>query len=525
MASRHLLATLLTYHFQCYRATYIMLHWTPQTPFNQPSSLRPAPKYLNPSKLEFDIVGVRAYSRARMAPFSFLANPFALILTQRLTLVLLVGFTSSDSFLRLMLFPLLVVWQLYMLPYYSESAQCKIWVLFWAGEAIFASLHYIEKIFLRKWSYDTASISMKSASISASVGSSKIQGSLQTREKTQASTKTLDSDGEGSLWRRFRFGLYVAFSDRYIGSPYQVAHTPPYSTSKPSYIPSRISFVLRKICIIITCYLLVDIFSQLSNPSLNSKIYSDTRIPFASRLWHGQMTVSEIATRTASSIGFWFLGYLVVQACYSTLSLLAVCAGVSMPKLERPIFGTVGEAYTLRGFWRGTWHQLLRSRLTSIADWVTYDLLALPRSSGEKDKAGKLRVKALVLRLGPRYTHLLVCFVVSGIAHQVLDVALGLSWKESSAVVFFVLMAVGIMAEDAVQWACYDILLRVTNHQITKERPEARRPLLARIIGYSWVVFWFGVSTPWYAYPTLSRDEGGVKDPILPFSVVRWIMK
>ncbi|KAG6988572.1 hypothetical protein G7Y79_00071g097430 [Physcia stellaris] len=500
-----------------------MLHWTPQTPFNQPSSLRPAPKYLNPSKLEFDIVGVRAYSRARMAPFSFLANPFALILTQRLTLVLLVGFTSSDSFLRLMLFPLLVVWQLYMLPYYSESAQCKIWVLFWAGEAIFASLHYIEKIFLRKWSYDTASISMKSASISASVGSSKIQGSLQTREKTQASTKTLDSDGEGSLWRRFRFGLYVAFSDRYIGSPYQVAHTPPYSTSNPSYIPSRISFVLRKICIIITCYLLVDIFSQLSNPSLNSKIYSDTQIPFASRLWHSQMTVLEIATRTASSIGFWLGNCLALQAIYSAMSLLAVCTGLSRPELERPIFGSAREAYTLRGFWGRAWHQTIRGRLTSVADWVTYDLLELPRSSGRKGEAGKRWAKALIPRLGSRYTHVMVCFLVSGVAHQFLDVAMGLRWGESGAVVFFVLMAVGIMAEDALQWAWYDALLSLGDRENTPERFGERGSLWARIIGYFWVVFWFSVSTPWWAYPVMSRNVGGVKNEVLPFSVVRWI--
>lgn len=458
-----------------------------------------------------------------MAPFSFLANPFALVLTQRLTMVLLVGLTSSDSPLRLMPFPLFVIWHLYMLPRYFETIPRVTWVAFWAGEAIFANLHYIEKIFLRKWSYDTASLLTKSASISANVGSSKVQGPLQTRDKTQASTETLDSDGEGSLWRRFRFGLYIAFSDRYIGTPYQVAHTPPYSASNPFYIPSRNSFVLRKICIIITCYLLVDIFSQLSNPSLNSKIYSDTQIAFASRLWHGQMTVSEIAIRTATTIGFWFGNCLVFQAIYSAMSLLAVCTGVSRPELERPTFGSAREAYTLRRFWGRAWHQTIRGRLTSVADWVTYDLLVLPRSSGRKGEAGKRWAKALIPRLGSRYAHVMVCFLVSGVAHQFLDVALGLRWGESGAVVFFVLMAVGIMAEDAVQWVWYDALLSVGDQQNTPERLGERGALWARIIGYFWVVFWFSVSTPWYAYPMMSRNEGGVKNEVLPFSAVRWL--
>ena len=270
---------------------------------------------------------------------------------------------------------------------------------------------------------------------------------------------------------------------------------------------------------------MLDILSQRSDSSLNAIIYADTEIPFVSRLWHGHMSILEITIRTVTSIVFWFVGFLVVQVCYSALSLLAVSAGVSRPEVERPVFGSVAEAYTLRGFWGRAWHQFLRSRLTSIADWVTYDLLALPRSSGKSSKGegrnGK--AKALIMKLGSRYTHVLVCFLVSGIAHQFHDVALGMRWGESGAVVFFVLMAVGIMVEDAVQCVWYDVLLSVRDRRNTQQGPEVRGALWARIIGFLWVVFWLSVSTPWYAYPTMSRNEGGLKDQIVPFSVVGWI--
>lgn len=457
----------------------------------------------------------------KMAQFSFFAGLFALIFTQRLAMALLVGFTSSHSFLRPMLFPPMLLWSLYMLPHYSETIPRTILVVFCAGEASWANLHYVEKILLRRWSYDTASPLMKSPSIPAKVGSSKDQDSLEARRKKQPPTQS--SDGEGSLWNRLRFRLYIAFSDRYIGSPYQVAHTPPYSASNPSYIPSRPSFILHKISILGTCYLMLDILTQLSDPSANSTIYSDTQIPFASRLWHGQMTIPEMRIRTATSIGFWFACYLLAQSFYGAFSLLAVCAGVSRPELARPVFGSIGEAYTLRGFWGRTWHQLLRGRLTSIADRVTYDVLALPRSSAREGKAAKERGVAPILRLASRYTHLLVCFFVSGLMHQVLDLALGLRWGESHVTFFFVLMAVGIMAEDAVQWVWYDVLLSARNQRNTQKRLEARGAWWSRIIGYLWVVVWFSISTPYYAYPNMSRNEVGVKDEIVPFSVVRWM--
>ena len=177
-------------------------------------------------------------------------------------------------------------------------------------------------------------------------------------------------------------------------------------------------------------------------------------------------------------------------------------------ELERPIFGSFTEAHTVRGFWGRFWHQLLRCRLVAVADWVTYDVLRMPRSSN--------RGGVNVVRIVARYTHILCCFLVSGVFHHVIDVAQGLRWWESGATQFFVLMAVGIMCEDAVQWVWFDLLQGEASVQ-GRKRKGTRWTIC---IGYMWVAAWFSVATPWYGYPTLSRDEGGSRDKVLPFSVV-----
>ncbi|KAL8822488.1 MAG: hypothetical protein Q9191_006780 [Dirinaria sp. TL-2023a] len=226
--------------------------------------------------------------------------------------------------------------------------------------------------------------------------------------------------------------------------------------------------------------------------------------------------MENLSVRITTRLGVWFGAYWTIQGYYCYWSFLGVLLGLSRPQLERPIFGSViEEAYTLRGFWGKGWHQVMRRRLVAGADWLTYEALRLPRL-GTGAGSGEVSRFSGFVRLLTKYTHLTIVFWISGIFHGTIEVAQGLEWRESGATSFFLLMAVGIMIEDAVHWVW----------SLTDEDKTVRKKgkLWTKAVGYLWVVFWFSVATPYYAYPGLRRNKGEDKDKIVPFSVVGYLV-
>ena len=79
-------------------------------------------------------------------------------------------------------------------------------------------------------------------------------------------------------------------------------------------------------------------------------IFAESQVPIFSRL--GDVTVEELVTRLVVCVLYWFAAYVVIQAYFTGWALLSVSSGLDHPALWRPIFGSVGNAYTVRGFWR-----------------------------------------------------------------------------------------------------------------------------------------------------------------------------
>lgn len=85
-----------------------------------------------------------------------------------------------------------------------------------------------------------------------------------------------------------------------------------------------------------------------------------------------------------------------------------------------------------------------------------------------------------------------------------------MAWTESGATKFFVMMAVGIMIEDGTQWVFYDLLMG----------GGVRGQSWAKALGFLWVLLFFAYATPFWAYPSLRKNTGGIKNEVLPLSVV-----
>ena len=145
----------------------------------------------------------------------------------------------------------------------------------------------------------------------------------------------------------------------------------------------------------------------------------------------------------------------------------------------------------------------MRKKFTTIARWLTFDILGLPRKYG----------------ILTRYVQLLLAFLISGVLHQAIELAQGIRWQESGAVEFYVLMAGGIMLEDWMMW--------VWGKRSNQGEEEERGPLRwwQKVVGYVWVALFFSWTTPVWAYPQLRRNTGAVSDCPLPFSVIGWVTR
>lgn len=111
------------------------------------------------------------------------------------------------------------------------------------------------------------------------------------------------------------------------------------------------------------------------------------------------------------------------------------------------------------------------------------------------------------------YARLWLSFAISGIMHAtsiyILPAPMNLSYRERSLgfVQFFLLQAAAITAEDFVGWINRQFLpATFTSH------------FGYRLLGYLWVVFWFGYSLPFFLDILLKMKT--FESPMLPFSLL-----
>lgn len=89
----------------------------------------------------------------------------------------------------------------------------------------------------------------------------------------------------------------------------------------------------------------------------------------------------------------------------------------------------------------------------------------------------------------------------------------GMPSQESGALRFFVMQALGIIIEDAVQ----GIYRTVKRQPRFPGRPKGWK----RALGILWLFFWLFWTTPGWNYPIARRSSG---QGILPFSLLGWLL-
>ncbi|KAL8826942.1 MAG: hypothetical protein Q9170_007209 [Blastenia crenularia] len=334
----------------------------------------------------------------------------------------ILGFTSRDAILRYVgIVPMLYC--AYLQVPYIALVQNPILRGFLANSPFVLIILYIDKVLLHKWTFAAR------GPTSSFGGLTPVYGDLMRRsQETQDMCKCIACDNDQQL----RFGLGISLQSRFAATEWPTKNIPPFARNDPDYLPGKAEFLRANTLKWILYILILDIAGIFNHGNGNTTTFASERIPLLTRA--SSVSGEELVTRIAVASSFWIFQYLVIEVVYGAFAILAIASGVSTVAAWPPMFGFIGDCWSLRQFWGCFYHQLLRRGCGSIAHAIAYSLLKLERGG-----------------FAGRYLFVLLTFAISGVFHTLSDFSQGIPWQESGAMQFFCIQALGIMIEDFVQ--------------------------------------------------------------------------
>ncbi|KAL6719423.1 hypothetical protein ACLMJK_003663 [Lecanora helva] len=411
---------------------------------------------------------------------SLYAPPPVFLILSISTFTLALAFTSSRSPLRFLgLIPMLSYVPLVIgsLQMQDDSLKPIYMSVFFGGTASML-MQYLDSALLSRWSYEAQ------GPTSAAGGQKSLRSPSDAFLRKQQSTRD-------ALYSRLAFGWEEAFRARYVRTPWEVNHVPKFFPERPDLLPTKTQFLYRFAQELLFSILFLDVIGLLGrDKSKSAIILSADRISLITRLH--DVTDEEIVVRIFASLMHWLAIVCLLQVMYDCVAIVVI--SLDLGRIERwpPVFNYWGECWSIRQFWGSFWHQTTRRKFSAPANFLCFLVLRVSKGT-----------------LVARYTLLTLTFLISGVFHRVGDMASGLKWKESGALRFFAMQAVGIMVEDIVQGT-----FRLIWHQ---DRTSAPPRGWKRALGSIWLALWLFWTTPCWNYPLVQITSG---QSVLPFSLL-----
>ncbi|KAK8080167.1 toxin biosynthesis protein [Apiospora hydei] len=292
-------------------------------------------------------------------------------------------------------------------------------------------------------------------------------------ESTKES-RSKSGSGSGSAWQLAIITSALLCKWRRIGTKWQIPILPNFSPD--GSVPSKGAFLFRALLKITSSSLILSMFTVAPPPDPN--LIAIERQPVFSRL--DDISAADVVFRVTSTAVFLINVALMVTTWYYLVCVVSVVLGLAGPEDCPPFYGSLSNAYTLRGLWRNI-HQGLRKCVLGPADAFADSALPLPRGT-----------------FASRSIRLVLAFGISAVIHAPADLAIGLSFAEAGQFYFFSMQAIGIIMESGVQ----DLWFRTGIHF-----PR----VLQKVLGYVWVISWLCWITPSWSY-TFMRHIDPVKD-------------
>ena len=268
-------------------------------------------------------------------PLAVLSHPLTFLLGLNLASTLVLTLTSPTSIVRPGALGLMVAGFWYTLPTYLQRTGRVPWAAFLAGTTVTSILQYIEFALIRGWTYNG-------------------QGRELFIRKTPSNRACANV---GVPWRQhLYFGYFITTSTRHIGTACEVKGVPDFSAGDPRYVPSRATFLFRRVLISFACFLFLDfaaLGTRLHKP--DPSLHSPQCIPVLARI--SDISQDEALTRVQDTIGYYIFCYCLIQCYTSIFACIVVGLGIDKVEYWRPNFDALGDAYNLRQFW-GYAHKL-----------------------------------------------------------------------------------------------------------------------------------------------------------------------
>lgn len=132
---------------------------------------------------------------------------------------------------------------------------------------------------------------------------------------------------------------------RRVGTRWQVKNIP-VSSSSGSASSSRVRFVLRRLATTFLAYIILDV--MVSGPAPDLALVS----PQKETLFRlSCLSLDDVVFRTIGTVSFWLSSALINTIMTNIAAIVSVLSGLSSPADCPPLYGSIGEAYSLRRFW------------------------------------------------------------------------------------------------------------------------------------------------------------------------------
>ena len=255
-------------------------------------------------------------------------HPAVYLLAEYIVTVTVVGFIPAGSALRLVGLGLVFICMLQCIPTCMLHMVRTPWAALVGGYSVTYVYHYLDVALLSCWSFE------ERAPISGLVRPSTENQGVQSRSTTNQYT----------LFHRLLFGLKIASSFRFNGTPYEVKNCPQNTTI------TRREFIPRAFTVIVTSYIVLDFINSNNDPAMASKYLTMDKIPILTRL--NQISLEESVIRTFTVLAAGISLNCVQSGIYHIFALSAVSLRISKPNEWPPFYGSPNEGFTLIRFWK-----------------------------------------------------------------------------------------------------------------------------------------------------------------------------
>jgi hypothetical protein len=135
---------------------------------------------------------------------------------------------------------------------------------------------------------------------------------------------------------------------RGVGTFWEVKNVSAFSRADPNFVPGRVAFLAKHIVTAVVAYYAHN-YATAQMLDLDRKFLDPSHVPFLSRLQ--DITYEDVKTRTIATSAYWLSQCAMLQFFYSLASALAAVGSPQDIKLFRPLFGSPGDAYSMRNAW------------------------------------------------------------------------------------------------------------------------------------------------------------------------------